>query len=125
MGASKREAARLHSLVALLEQQVEALKDELNDEKRASAESVVFSELRTKHETEAREKLERELQLEKSTTTLLTSEREMLALIVQRQQEIHRANLMDAQLEVNLRRMGAPAMRRNDSAIRSAERDVE
>lgn len=65
--------------------------------------------------------LERELQLEKSATTLLTTERETLALIVQRQQEIRRADLMDAQLEVALRMRGETAIRKPENAVRAPE----
>jgi len=121
LGASKREAARLASLVSLLEDQVESLKDELLDQQGKTNTATLLSSLGVEEQRKRYEELERELQLEKSATTLLTRERDTLALIVQRQQEIRRADLMDAQLEVALRMRGESAIRKPDNAVRSPE----
>ena len=100
---------------------MEALKDELL-EQQAEYDEIMRAGIEGMEDERKRyADLERELQLEKSATTLLTTERDTLALIVQRQQEIRRADLMDAQLEVALRMRGETAIRKPENAVRAPE----
>lgn len=100
---------------------MEVLKEELLEQQGKTNTATLLSGLSLEDERKRYADLERELQQEKSISTLLTMERDTLALIVQRQQEIRRADLMDAQLEVALRMRGETAIRKPENAVRAPE----
>lgn len=105
--------------MAHLEQQITGLEESLRESVERAGVAVAIAEMNVEQERKLREQAEKELQQERSVTTLLTIERDTLSLIVARQKEIRRADLMDAQLEVMLRTHGSPI--KGKDAIRPDE----